>query len=857
MLPLRLNVENFMPYRGRQPTLELEGLRVACLAGNNGHGKTALLEAVTWALWGEARAPDDDLVTQGAAEMAVELDFQVAEARYRIVRRHARPRGKKRSGQTSLHFLLLGEDGSHPLDGVTIRETEERIRETIGLDYETFVNSAFLLQGQADRFTTKRPAERKEVLGDILRLGRYDVLAERAREEARARENATDAIHKYVESLEREMEGEAALQGQVEPKGKALQALRQSVGQRESSLREREEQAARLRVQSEMLARMKTDVQRLEGERADQQRRQAEARERLAQTKALVARRQEIEAGYAAFQAARTRAAALGEKASRYAELLQRRGEIEGLWQEARSSLLREEARLAKELEDSQREAARAGALAALLEEFSAQRAALEKEEEVLESGKAEVQRMATNVRLLEETLKRLGKEMQELRERQEFLGVGGGGARCPLCGTELGEHGLEEVKAHYAERQGDVQRELEEGSRALNQERHSLNQTVASARQEESRLRKSRETLREQAGALGQEKERAEKATEQARDLAPALVSLRQRLENGTFAPEEGRALREIETDIAALEYDLQAHRSASAEAEALERWDADWQAIQSAIGGLSRDEASLAETETRVVDLEGRLVEERREKRSLEEAVAGLPALEGQVSALRTEVEALRRREEQEGKELARLQAELEHLVRRRAERDAQVREAVRRAEEKAVFDELATAFGKKGVQALLIETALPELEEEANALLARMTDNRMHVRLETQRLTRGGETQETLEVAVGDEWGTRPYELFSGGEAFRINFALRVALSKLLARRAGAPLSVLFMDEGFGTQDALGRERLVEAIGVVREDFPLILVITHMQEIKELFDVRIEVEKTEAGSTFRLVR
>src|SRR5207253_11286742 len=101
--------------------------------------------------------------------------------------------------------------------------------------------------------------------------------------------------------------------------------------------------------------------------------------------------------------------------------------------------------------------------------------------------------------------------------------------------------------------------------------------------------------------------------------------------------------------------------------------------------------------------------------------------------------------------------------------------------------------------------------ELEEEANRLLGRMTDNRLALKLETQRLTRAGAVAETLDITISDELGTRPYELYSGGEAFRINFALRVALSRLLARRAGAPLPTLILDEGFGTQDGAGREKI----------------------------------------------
>jgi exonuclease SbcC len=133
--------------------------------------------------------------------------------------------------------------------------------------------------------------------------------------------------------------------------------------------------------------------------------------------------------------------------------------------------------------------------------------------------------------------------------------------------------------------------------------------------------------------------------------------------------------------------------------------------------------------------------------------------------------------------------------------------------------------------------------------------MTEGRMNVRFETQRETLKGDPVETLDINIGDELGTRPYELFSGGEAFRVNFAIRIALSKLLARRAGAQLQMLVIDEGFGTQDAEGRERLVEAINSIQDDFERVLVITHIEELKDAFPVRIEVTKTAAGSQISL--
>ena len=173
-------------------------------------------------------------------------------------------------------------------------------------------------------------------------------------------------------------------------------------------------------------------------------------------------------------------------------------------------------------------------------------------------------------------------------------------------------------------------------------------------------------------------------------------------------------------------------------------------------------------------------------------------------------------------------------------------------------ALYRHLRTAFGPKGIQSLIIEQTLPEIEDRANELLTKLSDGTMSVRLETLRDKQGGGTAETLDIAISDSTGAmRPYETFSGGEAFRVNFALRIALSQLLAERAGVQIRTLVIDEGFGTQDAQGIERLIQAINTVQDDFDKIIVVTHLEEMKDAFPVRIQVQKQPGkGSTFQLV-
>ncbi len=151
------------------------------------------------------------------------------------------------------------------------------------------------------------------------------------------------------------------------------------------------------------------------------------------------------------------------------------------------------------------------------------------------------------------------------------------------------------------------------------------------------------------------------------------------------------------------------------------------------------------------------------------------------------------------------------------------------------------------------MIIENVIPEVEEEANSILHNMTDGRMTVQFKTQRdaKTGKGNVIETLDIEIADEVGTRSYEMYSGGEAFRVNFAVRIALSKLLARRAGTQLQTLVIDEGFGSQDGQGREKLIGAIRSIQDNFEKILVITHIEELKDEFPTRINIIKTGSGS------
>ena len=169
---------------------------------------------------------------------------------------------------------------------------------------------------------------------------------------------------------------------------------------------------------------------------------------------------------------------------------------------------------------------------------------------------------------------------------------------------------------------------------------------------------------------------------------------------------------------------------------------------------------------------------------------------------------------------------------------------------------YQAIATATGKDGIQALLIEDAIPEIEQEANILLSKLTNNQAHILIESLRDLKKGGAKETLDIKISDSVGVRPYEMFSGGEAFRIDFALRIAISKLLARRAGTSLQTLIIDEGFGSQDDEGLSHIMEALYAIQDDFAKIIIVSHLPTMKDQFPVHFFVNKGPNGSSVQVI-
>ena len=696
MIPIRLELTNFLAYKNPAP-LDFTGIHVAVLTGENGAGKSSLLDAMTWALWSRARAKtDNELVHQGQTEMRVEFTFALGDQIYRVIRARRVGRG----AGSVLDFQIQNDAGKWAsIAEATIPKTQEKIIRTLRLEYDTFVNSAYIMQGKADEFTGKRPTERKQVLADILGLQEWERYEERAKE--------------TIKSVEKDIAGLEALLNEIEGE----------------------------------LAR-----------RDEYERELAEAKEKVIE---VGVRLREAEAGWAQIDAAR----------------------------QAMIALERQLDALTKRIRDAEQELA---ALDADLREAQsrADAVSISHQREAVQQRLAKLEELESERERVTETRRASGELAAQLRGQNEAARAEADGLkkrvetlqaatepRCPTCGQPLSE-------AERAKLVAELNAEVEARREAYRQNQAQL------------------KTLTDEQAAL-------DKSLKQiGDDLREKPVLIKQLAELQTALVQAGEAKERI---------------------------------------------AGLGERRTR---WQQTIEKDRAEHAQLDVQAEQYTAILRDSAAKQAALDRLRQEDTLTKAHMGAAQQKLAALDDLAKQRETKRAERNRLADDKGIYEELREAFGKRGVPAMMIEAAVPEIEAAANALLTRMTGGRMHVRFMTQKETQAGETRETLDIQISDELGTRAYEMYSGGEAFRVNFAIRIALSQLLARRAGTQVQTLIMDEGFGVLDAAGRERLVEAINAAQSDFQRILVVTHIDELKDAFPARIEITKGPDGSEITVI-
>ncbi|MEG4585987.1 AAA family ATPase [Microcoleus sp. MOSTC5] len=470
---------------------------------------------------------------------------------------------------------------------------------------------------------------------------------------------------------------------------------------------------------------------------------------------------------------------------------------------------------------------------------------------EQLAVSEREIQVLRHEYRELEEELA----PYQELRERRSHL-------QAQLDGLGQDENRLQNMRQDAAE----IERLLRTGEYAaddlgqlqqIEQQLQQLNYSDSShslARSDEKRLR----WAEIKQAQIKDAQQKLNKINARRPDLQTQLATVQQQLEQQKNSSEIQQQILSLDRYIAEIGYNLEQHEHVRSEMRRSQFWIARAEKLRSATVQYPQVQQRVNEITNSIAVRDRDLQAVSAQTSAMNQQLQEHPDPTARISAIEQQISRRRQQLDQHLGSLGRLQQQQQNLENMQFQLVAQKEQMQVAKRQQRVYQELGQAFGKNGIQALMIENVLPQLEAETNQILSRLSANQLHVQFITQRAAASKKATkliDTLDILIADARGTRAYETYSGGEAFRINFAIRLALARLLSQRAGTALQMLIIDEGFGTQDAEGCDRLIAAINAIASDFACILTVTHMPHLKEAFQARIEVSKTAQGSCINL--
>ena len=767
------------------------GPGVTGIIGPNGAGKTTILEAIAWAIYGNpaARGTRDSIRFNRAGARSgvrVELDFDLGGNNYRVVR-----------GLTNAELYL---DGPHNKIADSITGVTDVLTRRLGMTREEFFNTYFTGQKEIGVMAAMSPTERAQFLSRVLGYERLRAAQEIARDRRRAivaemaglRQGMgdPDAVARQVAEAETRLEQARDRARFAHRRREATQLSLDEVRPRwEAAQRAREAHQALLadlRVAEQEDAAEHREVQRLERDLADA----ASARAELERLRVELAPFQLLASEF-------QRLDVLAREEGRRRALLETQSALA-------EDLLRLRDRRAKLENAPTLETEIDAALVAKRAEFEATDGMLEarRTEWVRDRQEAETKRQSLREQYL---------ELREQRDRIVSLGAEGA---CPTCARPLGDtyravldlldEQIETVRVdgNYYKARFEQLMEMPEDVQALDEQRRAMSLEVSTLERRLTKVQLAVQELAHVESDLAGKNERATQVTSELDAIPPGYDAMR-------HAALRGEIERLTPLDARAARLSAQLERVPQLEREratAVERLETIRQRLRMLQG--RRDETTIPEAEH-----EALRTEYERATAEAHTAELALVQARGEETSAHTALE----RAHGVAAELASRQRMLSELTQR-----------------KVLHDELDRAF--TDLRTDLNFQLRPELSELASGFLSDLTDGRY------------GELEldDSYNIVVLEDGLPKP--VISGGEEDLANLVLRLAISQMIAERAGQPFSLLILDEIFGSLDEARRANVLDLLRRLQGRFEQVILITHIEQVREGVDRVISVRYDE---------
>ncbi len=766
----RLRLVNFRQHADTEIAF---GDGITGIIGPNGSGKTSLLEAIAWAIYGNAAARGDkdsirNLRAKARASVRVELEFGLGSHSFRVER--------------GLNNAELYQDGVVVAN--SLKEVTGRLQRVLGMTHAEFFNTYFTGQKELAVLADATRPERAAFLSRVLRHEQLTIAQERVRERRNALGHEVDGLEtglppqaelekerKTAEARLTEARKAATAAATERTKTQLLLAEEEPRWQQWVERRERTFSLhGDLRVAEQGVVVARQEFQRLDKELAEA----LSAREELRKLDADVAPISKLKAELAELERLHREDAARREEQAKLTELMRNLNVLDRRIEE----LAEAEPALARAAQDAGALAVKLDSAEKLVEE---QQAAWVREKEA-----AGTRRKA----LLEQF-----EEVKKHRDDIERLGPEG---QCPTCRRPLG--------AEHAAVLSELEEQLEvivQDGKWLKQRIEQLTESPAVVTQAEA----ARDVLREEArqasereGNLRAQTSERSRAQKERAGLAKRTQEIERRLA-ARDAGYNAERHNEVRTELARLEPVALAAAALAARADRAEPLVGEAELAEKALSAREEHVRQLADA----VKAEGfsepkfQAARERHDR-----AAHALRAAELAVAETRGALVAA--------------EGAVRETERRATERAARERTIAERKIELRLHNELDRAFSD--LRAELNAAMRPEIGELASSFISDLTDGRYNEI----------EIDEDYRALVLDEAIPKP--VISGGEEDLVNLVLRLAISQMIAARAGQPFSLLVLDEIFAALDESRRSQVLSLLQRLRDRFPQVIVTTHVE-------------------------
>lgn len=851
MRPLALRLKGFTSFRDEQE-IDFRDLDLFALWGPTGSGKSSILDAITYALYGKVERIEgirtesiSGLITHGQPRMAVTFEFESDSKTFRLTRTTTL------GGATKVRLdRQEGEDWvSHGEGGDSVREVNRIVPRLVGLDYDAFTRSVVLPQGKFAEFLVGDAAQRREILTELLGLELFGRMAQRSNEIAREAKATVEANSRVVEAEYAGIDAGAVKQAKAE--AKQLDAAATRASEIEEQLEQLEDEWTEQTESVDVLLELKSE---LEERKATYETHastlEKRARELTAADAAARTAKDALDNSRAANELATAKRSSAEDEHGTLEELAGKKAAVEAL-----RNIEREVKRAEKVSADQ--EALRAKA-----------------EKDLGAQGKV-VGAADTELKAAQEELELREKE-HDRAHRADLVGALthdlGAGDPCPVC-----ERPLEELPASDAA----ALQEANHLRMAAQERARTAQEAAAAARVKQARAEE----------ALEAATRRCTECTQEAEEKRAQLEETRSQIED-QVGSDLSASLKDIEERSASLRELIAAEKTAAAEyarmlgeagaqQETLSKIATQVATVRGSLEGAAikpllvqvkravgrapkvtvpasfpESPSELAKVARKVsgeLDEIGRgLDDEVRSRKEHAEALVAKatellpPELDVRSSGIKAMLADVRRacrglgqKAALAAKEATTIQAKLDTRKELEAEID-------RRRSEQTVYAQLGRELKNDRIVQFLQAEALSVLAAAAGEHLRELSDERYRLVFESDRFY-------VIDAWNGDE--QRSVRTLSGGETFLASLGLALALSEqvqMLAVTERARLQSLFLDEGFGSLDAETLDVVVGAISRLGSDGRLVGVITHVPELAEAMPVRIQVLKGPRGST-----